>query len=137
MKTARPCLTAILFSLCVLSPLHLWAHSVQIHAWVEGNRVFTESFFSGGHRAAHSQIEVFDHNGEKLITGKTDSQGLFSFPLPERGGLKIVLRTPEGHGSEVNLRAGEIPVKGDHQEGGAHRKGPPDRARPLHEQRGD
>ena len=118
MKTARPCLMVILFSLCVLSPLHLWAHSVQIHAWVEGDRVFTESFFSGGHRAAQSQIEVFDHNGEKLITGKTDSQGLFSFPLPKKRGLKIVLRTPEGHGTEVNLRAGEIPVKGDHHEEG-------------------
>ena len=113
MKTGRACLMTIVFFLCLSSPLHLWAHKVEIYAWVEGNRVFTESFFSGGHKAAESQIEVFDNNGEKLLTGKTDSQGMFSFPLPKKRGLKIVLRTPEGHRSEFNLKAGEIPVKID------------------------
>jgi nickel transport protein len=110
MKTGRACLMAIVFFLCLSSPLHLWAHRVEIYAWVEGNRVFTESFYSGGHKAAQSQIEVFDNNGEKLLTGKTDSQGMFSFQLPKKRGLKIVLRTPEGHRSEFNLKAGEILV---------------------------
>jgi len=118
MKTARPCLMAIVFFLCLLSPLLSWAHKVEIYAWVEGDRVFTESFFSDGHRAAHSQIEVLDNNGKQLLTGKTDGQGMFSFQLPKKRGLKIVLRTPAGHRSEVNLKTGENPVKGDHQEGG-------------------
>ncbi len=113
---------AILFFLCLSSPLLLWAHKVEIYAWVEGDMVFTESFFSGGHRAAHSQIEVFDNNGKKLLTGKTDSQGMFSFKLPKKRGLKIVLRTPEGHRSEFNLKARETPVKEDRQEGGRTEK---------------
>lgn len=123
MKIGSACLMAIVFFLCLLSPLHLWAHRVEIYAWVEGDRVFTESFFSGGHKAAHSQIEVFGHNGEKLLTGKTDSQGMFSFQLPEKKSLKIVLRTPAGHRSEVNLKSGEIPVRGDHHESGHTEKG--------------
>jgi nickel transport protein len=116
MKTGRPCLMVVVFSLCLSSPLLLWAHKVDIYVWVEGDNVLTESFFSGGHRAAHSQIEVFDNNGEKLLTGKTDSQGMFSFKLPKKRGLKIVLRTPEGHRSEVSLKAGENPVEGGRRE---------------------
>ena len=106
----------ILFFLCLLSPHPLWAHRVEIYAWVEGEKIFTKSVFSGGHSAAHSKIEVFDNNGKRLITGKTDSQGMFSFPLPKNRGLRIVLHSPTGHGAELKLKAGEIPIKTDHQQ---------------------
>ena len=79
---------------------------------------FYREFLLGWPQGGQSQIEVFDNNGEKLLTGKTDSQGMFSFQLPKKRGLKIVLRTPEGHRSEFNLKAGEVPVKGGQQEGG-------------------
>ena len=99
MKTGRACFMAIFLFLCLLSPLPLWAHRVEIHAWVEGERVFTKSLFSDGHRVAHSQIEVFDNAGKKLLSGKTDSQGMFSFQLPKNRVLRIVLRSPTGHRS--------------------------------------
>ena len=118
MNVRRPCLALLIFLLLLLSPTPLWAHSAHIHAWVEGDRVLTESFFSGGARAAYSQIEVFDEEGNKLLRGKTDGQGMFSFKSPHEGELKIVLRTPEGHGTEFHLKVEEQPISKDHQRGG-------------------
>ncbi len=124
MNARRPCLALLIFLLLLLSPTPLWAHSAHIHAWVEGDRVFTESFFSGGARAAHSQIEVFDEEGNKLLSGKTDGQGMFSFKSPHEGELRIVLRTPEGHGTEFHLEVEEESISEDHQRGG-HTEEPP------------
>ena len=125
MKLRKLCFAAVISLLLLLSPLLLWAHKVYIYAWAEGDRVFTESFFPDGLRAAHSQIEVFDEHGNKLLTGKTDSQGMFSFKLPQKEDLKIVLRTPGGHRAEFNLKVEQKPTGEDRQEGGHTRRPPP------------
>lgn len=117
MNSRRLCLAVVIFLLLFSLPPALWAHSVSIYAWVEGDRVFTESFFASGSRAAHSQIAVFDEEGNKLLTGKTDSQGMFSFKLPQKEDLKIELRTPEGHGAEFHLKVEEKPISEDRREG--------------------
>jgi len=124
MNPRRLCFAAVIFLLLLSWPFFLWAHKVSIYAWVEGDRVFTESFLSSGHRAAHSQIEVFDKHGKKLLTGKTDNQGMFSFKWPQNSDLKIVLRAPAGHRAEFNLKAGEIPLEGDRPGGGHAEKDP-------------
>lgn len=107
MKTGR-LFFAVAILLFLSSPLSSWAHKVNIYAWVEGDRVFTESFFSDGKKAVHSQIEVFDSYGKRLLTGKTDREGLFSFKLNKREDLKIVLDASTGHRAEFNLPASEI-----------------------------
>lgn len=117
MNARRPCPALLIFLLLLLSPAPLRAHSVSVYAWVERDTVFTESFFANGSRAAHSQIAVFDKGGNRLLTGKTDSQGMFSFKLPKKEDLRIVLRTPEGHGAEFQLQVEEKPVSGDRREG--------------------
>ena len=124
MNAIRPCFLLLIFVLLSSLPSPLWAHKVYVYAWIEGDRVFTESYFSGGSRAAHSQIEVFDERGNRLLTGKTDSQGMFSFKLPRKEDLKIVLRSPGGHGAEFNLKVEEKPSSEDRPEGG-HTKRPP------------
>ncbi|MGD8228739.1 MAG: hypothetical protein PVH82_17045 [Desulfobacteraceae bacterium] len=117
MNTRRLCLSiAILVLIFSWSPA-LWAHSVSVYAWVEGDTVFTESFFASGSRAAHSQIAVFDEGGDKVLTGKTDDRGMFSFKLPKKEDLRIVLRTPEGHGAEFHLKVVEKRSSGDRREG--------------------
>ena len=125
MNARRPCFSVVIFLLLFSLPTPLWAHSVSIHAWVEGDRVLTESFFLGGSRAAHSRIAVFDEGGNELITGNTDSQGMFSFKLPRKKDLKIVLRTLEGHGAEFHLKVEERPISEDRQKGGDAEEPPP------------
>jgi nickel transport protein len=117
MNSRRLCFAVVIFLLLFSWSPALRAHSVSVYAWVEGDMVFTESSFASGSRAAHSQIAVFDEGGNKLLTGKTDNQGLFSFKLPKKDDLKIVLRTPEGHGAEFHLKVEEKPMSEDRREG--------------------
>ena len=58
------------------------AHKVTIFAWAEGNRVFTESKFSGGKRVKDGLVTVFDSAGNQLLEGRTDENGEFSFEAP-------------------------------------------------------
>jgi nickel transport protein len=84
------------------------AHKVTIFAWVEGDTVYTESKFSGGTMAKNAAIEVYDAAGTKLLAGKTNDNGEFSFKLPKKEELRIVLRAGMGHGNEWTLTAEDI-----------------------------
>ena len=84
------------------------AHKVMIFAWVEGDTVFTESKFSGGKKAIHAPVVIFDKDGKKLLEGKTDNKGEFSFKIPKLTDLKIVLNAGMGHKAEWTVPESEI-----------------------------
>lgn len=84
------------------------AHNVTIFAWVEGDTVYTESKFSGGRRPKQAPVEVYDMQGKKLLEGKTDDKGEFSFTVPQKTGLRIVLKAGMGHQAEWVVPAEEI-----------------------------
>ncbi len=89
------------------------AHRVTVFAWVEGGTVHTASQFSRERKVHGGSIEVFDAaTGERLLTGRTDDQGEFSFPVPEaaraRGSdLRVALKAGEGHAGEWIVPASE------------------------------
>lgn len=85
-----------------------WAHKVMIFAWVEGDTVYTQSKFSGGKRAKNSTVVVYDNEGNQLLEGKTDEKGEFSFKVPQKTDLKIVLKASMGHMGEWKIPAEEI-----------------------------
>jgi nickel transport protein len=85
-----------------------WAHKVIVFAWVEGDTVRTESKYSGGRKVKEGQIIVYDMQGQKVLEGKTDDQGLFSFKAPKRTDLKIVLNAGMGHRAEWTIKAQEF-----------------------------
>lgn len=85
-----------------------WAHKVNLFAYVEGERVFTESYFPDGKKVEGGTIEVRDASGTKLLEGKTDSQGLFSFPLPKKEDLTITLDASMGHKNSYILKKSEM-----------------------------
>jgi nickel transport protein len=84
------------------------AHKVMIFAWVEGDTVFTESKFSGGKKVMNAPVVVFDKNGKKLLEGKTDNKGEFSFKIPTVTDLKIVLNAAMGHKAQWTVPESEI-----------------------------
>jgi nickel transport protein len=90
------------------------AHRVRVFAYVEGDTVRVEGYFSKTHKAMNCPVEVFDSRGRKILTGKTDRDGRFSFPVADlkdvRGGLKIVLVAGEGHRAAYLLGADELPA---------------------------
>jgi nickel transport protein len=98
---------------CLLLPLMLptevEAHRVYLYAWVEGNTVFTESYFGSKRKVQNGRIEVFDRDGNKLLGGQTNESGEFSFPVPESTDLRIVVEAGMGHKGEYVLKALELP----------------------------
>jgi nickel transport protein len=85
----------------------------MIFAWVEGDTVFTESKFSGGKKVIHAPVVIFDKDGKKLLEGKTDSKGVFSFKIPKASDLRIVLNAAMGHKAEWTVTESEIREAGN------------------------
>jgi len=89
-----------------------FAHKVNIFAYMEEDKVYTESYFNDGKKCIESKIEVFDNQGNKLLEGLTDKEGMFSFKIPAEdvidGDLKLVLTASMGHRAEYIIRADEL-----------------------------
>ncbi|OEU79507.1 MAG: hypothetical protein BA872_00935 [Desulfobacterales bacterium C00003060] len=108
MKGKRLFLLGTIWFFCLFAPTLSVAHRVNVFAWVEGDTVYTESFFSDGTKPVHSRIDVFDPEGQIVLTGKTDEEGRFSFKILEKTDLKIVLNDSMGHRAEHLLSASEM-----------------------------
>jgi nickel transport protein len=87
------------------------AHKVNVFAWVEGDMVFVEGYFPGGKRAQNSLVEVFNKAGAKVLEGKTNEKGEFSFKVPEKGALKIVLTAGMEHKNDFIVPASDFGVE--------------------------
>ncbi|MGA1791628.1 MAG: hypothetical protein ACMUIM_09085 [bacterium] len=104
-----------LFFLCLVLLMTTWlpsvakAHKVNIFAYAEGERIFTESYFNDGAPCKGSKIQVYDAEGKEILEGETDEEGFFSFRIPQRMDLKIVLTASMGHKAEYRMSAAEIP----------------------------
>lgn len=97
------------FLIIIMMDVSVFAHKVNIFAYVEGEKIYTESYFNDGKKCIDSKIEVFDNQGNKLLEGLTDKEGEFSFEVPsENGNLKIVLTASMGHRAEYSISADEI-----------------------------
>jgi nickel transport protein len=83
-------------------------HGVYVFAWVEGDTVYVESKFSGGKKVNSGKIIVTDSEGAELLSGTTDDRGEFSFKIPKKTELKIVLLAGAGHRAEWVIAASEI-----------------------------
>lgn len=85
-----------------------FAHKVTIFAWVEGDTIYTQSKFSKGRKAKGALVTVFDMEGNRLLEGTTDEKGKFSFKIPKKTGLKVVLKASMGHMAEWKIPVDEI-----------------------------
>lgn len=123
-KRIVPLLFLCLFFLS--APAH--AHKVNIFAYVEGDTVHTESGFSKSRRVQGGSVHVLDaKTGAELLSGVTDDNGSFSFPIPKeaRDGkmdLRVVLDASQGHRAEWLVAYSEygddepVAVESDEQE---------------------
>jgi nickel transport protein len=111
MKTLILNITAFLFSL-LLGFDHAAAHRVNLFAWVEGDTVYVESKLSGGQKVNAGKIIVTDPQGIELVKGTTNEKGEFSFKIPKKTDLKIVLLSGKGHRAEwvIPVREIEMPA---------------------------
>jgi len=101
----------IVFPLTILMlmvSLHASAHKVNLFAWVEGDTIHTESYFPDGRVVQKGKILVYDRGENLLLSGTTDDEGLFSFPIPKREDLNIVLDASMGHRTSFIVTAEEL-----------------------------
>jgi len=109
MKNKLYLILIFIFLIIIMMDVSVFAHKVNIFAFVEGDKVYTESYFNDGKKCIDSKIEVFDNQGNKLLEGLTDEEGAFSFEIPPGDGdLKIVLTASMGHQAEYNISADEL-----------------------------
>ena len=109
MKNKLYLILIFIFLIIMMVNISVFAHKVNIFAYVEGEKIYTESYFNDGKKCIDSKIEVFDNQGNKLLEGLTDKEGEFSFEVPsEDGDLKIVLTASMGHRAEYSISANEI-----------------------------
>ncbi len=97
------CFFAVLWLVFCTTPAI--AHKVLIFAWVDGNTIHTESKFSGGKKVHDATVLVLDGKGNRLLEGKTDNKGRFSFEAPKKTDLRIVLKASMGHRAEWKIPA--------------------------------
>lgn len=93
----------------VIAPVpSAYAHKVFIYAWHDGDTIYTESYFGAKRKVKDGMIRVFDLSGKKLLEGRTNEQGEFSFKCPQKTDLRIVLEASMGHKNECILKAEEL-----------------------------
>ncbi len=113
----------LLFALCfILFASPAFAHKVNIFAYLEGDTLYTESYFSDGRKVEGGTIEVYDSQGNKLLEGKTNKEGQFNFKPPKKSALKIVLIASMGHKNSCTISADELLDAGDRVQGTGHRE---------------
>jgi nickel transport protein len=89
-------------------PSQVWAHKVNVFAWVEGDMVFVEGYYPGGKKAQNSLVEVYNSRGGKLLEGRTNKKGEFSFKIPAKDDLRIVLTASMGHKNDFTIAAADL-----------------------------
>ncbi|MDD2468762.1 MAG: carboxypeptidase regulatory-like domain-containing protein [Desulfobulbus sp.] len=102
----RIVVVVLLFLGCSLAPA--WAHKVNIFAYSEDGKIYTESYFADGQKVIGCQVEVLDAAGKQLLEGKTDAKGLFAFPLAHKQTLTIIVNAGMGHKNSYVLKQEEM-----------------------------
>ncbi len=106
--------TFVMFMLCLAANVTpfistpAYAHRVTVFAWVEDGQVFTQSKFGAGTKVNRGKISVYDSTGTELLSGQTDDNGEFSFPIPAKSALKVVLDAAMGHRAEWTIPLSEL-----------------------------
>ena len=104
MKNKKYHILIFLLLIFIINSIPIYAHKVNIFAYIEGNEIYTESYFNDGKKCINSKIEVFNDEAVKLLEGLTDDKGVFVFSIPQANFLKIVLTASAGHRAEYILK---------------------------------
>jgi len=90
------------------------AHKVNIFAYVDGDRIVTDSGYSRSNRVHQGEVEVYDAaTGDMLLSGRTDDKGVFAFVIPEAArekemDLRLLLKAGQGHQAEWTVKYEEF-----------------------------
>ncbi len=107
-QTRSTIVLAAALMLLLMTAGNALAHKVNLFAYVEDGRIFTESYFPDGRPVEGGRVLVFDSAGRQLLTGTTDKEGFFNFAIPKVDDLKIVIEATMGHKNSFRLKKSEV-----------------------------
>ena len=84
------------------------AHRVNLFAYAESGKIYTESYFPDGRPVEGGKVLVYDSKENLLLEGVTDEGGLFSFDIPKVDDLTIVIDASMGHKNSYKLKKAEV-----------------------------
>ena len=96
----------LLWSLVWIVPAQ--AHKVNIFAYVEDGKIYTESYFPDGKPVEGGGIEVLDSQNQKVAEGVTNKDGKCAIPVPKKDDLTIVINASMGHKNSYVLKKSEL-----------------------------
>ena len=94
----------LIIFLSFLLPVSAMAHKVNIFAFVDGQTVFSESYFPDGRPVEGGTVRVFDKAEKELLTGETDNAGQFNFELPDVSPIILEIDAGMGHKNRFKLK---------------------------------
>jgi len=101
-------LIGFLMLIALGSSQQVFAHKLNLFAYVEGDMVSVEGYFADGKKAQNSAVKVFDSSGAVLVEGVSDGEGMYRFKVSQKSDLKIVLSAGMGHQGEFLMSAAEL-----------------------------
>lgn len=84
------------------------AHKVNLFAYAEGGRIYTESYFPDGRPVQGGKVMVYDSQDQLVLEGVTDDGGLFNFDIPKIDDFNIVINATMGHKNSFKLKKAEV-----------------------------
>ena len=84
------------------------AHKVNLFAYVEAGKIYTESYFPDGTPVKSGKVLVYDGQNNLLLEGMTDKKGLFNFDVPKVDDLTIVIEATMGHKNSFKLEKADV-----------------------------
>lgn len=99
---------SILLVVTLLLSTTVLAHKVNLFAYVETGKVYTESYFPDGRPVEGGKVLVYDSQDNLLLEGLTDKEGLFNFSVPKIDDLTIVLEATMGHKNSFKLKKADV-----------------------------
>jgi nickel transport protein len=101
--------------LCSIGPSAAYAHNVSVFAWVAGDTVHVVSNISGGKKPKNAPVGVYNSQGKLLLEGKTNESGEFSFKIPQKTEMRIVLEVGHGHQAQWLITEADLAAAGVEQ----------------------
>jgi nickel transport protein len=106
-RMKQRCMATIAAVFLLMSPT-AFAHKLNMFAYVEGDQIFAEGYFTDGKKAKNSTITVFDAADKQLLQGTSDADGQFTFAIPQQSDLRITVNAGMGHQAEFVLLKDEL-----------------------------
>jgi len=106
-RMKQRCMATMAAVFLLMSPT-AFAHKLNMFAYVEGDEIFAEGYFTDGKKAKNSTITVFDAADKQLLQGTSDADGQFTFAIPQQSDLRITVNAGMGHQAEFVLLKDEL-----------------------------